>query len=40
VAVPEHSVSVLMTIFGIWFVVMGGLEIALGLVVRYEAKKA
>jgi len=40
VAVPEHSVSVLMTIFGIWFVVMGGLEIALGLVVRYESKKA
>ncbi len=40
VAVPEHSVSVLMTIFGIWFVIMGGLEIALGLVVRSESKKA
>ena len=40
VAVPEHSVSVLMTIFGIWFVIMGGLEITLGLVVRHESKTA
>lgn len=40
VAVPEHSVTVLMTLFGIWFIIMGALEITLGLVVRSELKKA
>jgi uncharacterized membrane protein HdeD (DUF308 family) len=40
VAIPGGSVTVLMTIFGIWLIVMGGLEIVLGLVVRSEAKQA
>jgi uncharacterized membrane protein HdeD (DUF308 family) len=39
-AIPGSSITVLMTIFGIWFVVMGAMEIAMGLVVRSEAKKA
>jgi uncharacterized membrane protein HdeD (DUF308 family) len=39
VAVPENSVTVLATLLGIWFLVMGILEITNGLFLRHDLKK-
>jgi len=39
VAVPENSLNVLAVLLGIWFLVMGILEIATGFVIRHELKK-
>ena len=40
VSVPSKSVTVLATLIGIWFIVMGLLEIGGGFVLRSELKKA
>ena len=40
VTVPSHSVNTLATLLGIWFLIMGLLEIAGGFVLRSELKKA
>src|ERR1700690_2795222 len=40
VTVPSNSVNALATLLGIWFIVMGLLEIAGGFVLRSELKKA
>jgi uncharacterized membrane protein HdeD (DUF308 family) len=39
VAVPENSVTVLATLLGIWFIIMGLLELANGLFLRHDLKK-
>jgi len=39
VAVPEKSVTALATLIGIWFIVMGLLELAAGFVLRSDLKK-
>ena len=38
VSVPANSVEVLAVLLGIWFLVMGALEIVSGLVIRHELK--
>jgi len=40
VAVPSNSVNALATLLGIWFLIMGVLEIMGGVVLRSELKKA
>lgn len=40
VSVPSHSVNALATLLGIWFIVMGLLEIAGGFLLRSQLKKA
>ena len=40
VSVPEKSVTALATLIGIWFIVMGLLELAAGFVLRSDLKKA
>ena len=40
VSVPDKSVTVLATLLGIWFIVMGLFELAAGFVLRSELKKA
>ena len=39
VAVPENSVTVLATLLGIWFLIMGVLQIVNGLFLRSDLKK-
>ena len=39
VAVPENSITVLATLLGIWFLVMGVLEIITGFFLRHDLKE-
>jgi uncharacterized membrane protein HdeD (DUF308 family) len=39
VAVPENSITVLAVLLGIWFIILGVLEIVTGLFVRHDLKK-